>query len=689
MFEAVVNRQFKTYFSGLSGSVNMGAITVLRRIFNVHKIDGYVLIDNIENQVVLMKKKEFDSLCEYIKVDLERTSAIPRATIEKRGSVKVINMGAGGYLPYRMVSFREYSNYLNTTYYTKIQEYHYMTLRYMNFSHYEVIFKAMNSEMKSYISEMYSKYGEKLNKLMSNRGYNAEEYEVLLLALANVGVGELDLEGFTELCKVKELGARGLRTRLGILMSKYQMKGNKNENTLNKCDSNKETEQVYSSFNPMWFLEVFKNVQLFKIVRNISDENIDFLFNYKGIWYPLNICNIYKNKNYGDCTRLLEGNTKLSGVIFSHNELKNLSFNELNVRLIANCEKLCQKELEYDNNINLDEIENWYKIYISKYYKNVSINENDVIITFDMRRYNKENFCIVIKNEKSEKENVLKIYDDCNNNIELFSYIIDTNVLPRDVRRWSVKLEQKIRKIQNKVIESKKEEKALEEKGSNNLQKMRATNEIRIKTIENEMNVIYTKIKELENYLPLKEYGEYYIDNLADVEGVIVQSIDEFDYDYPSAIFSYSDDYHEENKWVSFFILFLTYDRYNDSYLFGLSSFDKDYDPILYSTEDRYLTTKQIEEMLSKFIEEYGIGGMFEEEAKELYSWYKPYNIKEKISELEELYEQKRKELERLIQRNDNYLNSSGRIKNKMEKNKTIEEAKDALKDLYKLFHSI
>ena len=46
----------------------MGVITVLRRIFNVH---------------------------------LERTSVILRAMIEKRGSVTAINMGTGGYLPYR------------------------------------------------------------------------------------------------------------------------------------------------------------------------------------------------------------------------------------------------------------------------------------------------------------------------------------------------------------------------------------------------------------------------------------------------------------------------------------------------------------------------------------------------------------------------------------------------------------
>ena len=58
MFEASVNRQFKSRFSSMNGVVHMGPISVLRRIFNGHSIDGYVLSNNFEEQLVVMKKKE-------------------------------------------------------------------------------------------------------------------------------------------------------------------------------------------------------------------------------------------------------------------------------------------------------------------------------------------------------------------------------------------------------------------------------------------------------------------------------------------------------------------------------------------------------------------------------------------------------------------------------------------------------
>lgn len=57
MFEASVNRQFKSRFGALNGVVHMGPISVLRRIFNGHSIDGYVLSNNFEDQLVVMKKK--------------------------------------------------------------------------------------------------------------------------------------------------------------------------------------------------------------------------------------------------------------------------------------------------------------------------------------------------------------------------------------------------------------------------------------------------------------------------------------------------------------------------------------------------------------------------------------------------------------------------------------------------------
>ena len=57
MFEASVNKQFKARFQGMQGVVNMGPLSVLKRLFNGHKIDGYVLSNNIDAELVVMKKE--------------------------------------------------------------------------------------------------------------------------------------------------------------------------------------------------------------------------------------------------------------------------------------------------------------------------------------------------------------------------------------------------------------------------------------------------------------------------------------------------------------------------------------------------------------------------------------------------------------------------------------------------------
>lgn len=96
MFEASVNRQFKSRFAAMNGVVQMGPISVLRRIFNGHTIDGYVLFNNFEEQLVVMKKKEFEALCKYIKVDIERTSNIPRAKLIKERGFRGIDLSNRG-----------------------------------------------------------------------------------------------------------------------------------------------------------------------------------------------------------------------------------------------------------------------------------------------------------------------------------------------------------------------------------------------------------------------------------------------------------------------------------------------------------------------------------------------------------------------------------------------------------------
>ena len=125
MFEASINRQFKSRFAALNGAVHMGPISVLRRIFNGHSIDGYVLSDNLGEQLVVMKKREFEALCKYIKVDIERTSNIPRAKLIKERNFRGIDMynrgviDPQGLLPYKDVTCGEYSRYLNAAYLEK------------------------------------------------------------------------------------------------------------------------------------------------------------------------------------------------------------------------------------------------------------------------------------------------------------------------------------------------------------------------------------------------------------------------------------------------------------------------------------------------------------------------------------------------------------------------------------------
>lgn len=279
MFEASINRQFKSRFAALNGAVHMGPISVLRRIFNGHSIDGYVLSNNFEEQLVVMKKREFEALCKYIKVDIERTSNIPRAKLIKERGMRGIDLSNSGgmnpnaLIPYRDVTCGSYSNYLNNAYLSQIQPYTHMILRGMNFSHYEVISKAMQSNMANAINQAYEKYGGNINNVLSKRSYNAEEYEVALLAIAYVGIDELNPDYLRVVCANDGSGARAMKNKL----DKYRGK--------DKVEKiNKEEIEEKTAFYPNWYIDIIKKYSnKFLGIRQVDENTMDIIVKLVGL----------------------------------------------------------------------------------------------------------------------------------------------------------------------------------------------------------------------------------------------------------------------------------------------------------------------------------------------------------------------------------------------------------------------
>ena len=300
MFEASINRQFKSRFAALNGAVHMGPISVLRRIFNGHSIDGYVLSDNLGEQLVVMKKREFESLCKYIKVDIERTSNIPRAKLIKERNLKGIDMYNRGMidpqslLPYKDVTCGEYSRYLNGAYLEKIQPWQHLVLNGMNFSHYEVIFKAMQSNMANAINQAYDKYGNNINGVLSKRSYNAEEYEVALLAVAYMGIDESNPDYLRVVCANDGSGARAMKSKL----DKYK---GLNQNKVEKIDKNKENIQKEQKN-----IEGIENAYIPWVEYNKGVwANVKYSTNPQGI--PYAIVSLYIDSNAEDEPDIMEG----------------------------------------------------------------------------------------------------------------------------------------------------------------------------------------------------------------------------------------------------------------------------------------------------------------------------------------------------------------------------------------------
>lgn len=305
MFEASVNKQFKSRFAVLNGVVNMGPISVLRRVFNGHSIDSYVLSNNLEEQLVVMRKKEFEALCKYIKVDIERTSNIPRAKLIKEKGMRGIDLNPGSsfnpcaLLPYVDVSASGYANYLNNIYLSQIQPYSHMILRGMNFSHYEVIGKAMSSSMANAINMAYQKHGANINNVLSKRSYNAEEYEVALLGVANLGIDKLTPKYFKALCANDGSGAKYMKSKLDKYLDTCRKEMN-SESVRDAIPSEKVSPYLYMNCIEKFvnsYPNTFRNLSNTKSSYGTPCAVFDYKYNKAGLFIPIYVYSVPNNNS--------------------------------------------------------------------------------------------------------------------------------------------------------------------------------------------------------------------------------------------------------------------------------------------------------------------------------------------------------------------------------------------------------
>ena len=234
MFEANANKQFNTKYSGYQGEVSMGAFTVIRRIFKGREITGYLLSDNISRKIFIMTQVQFKKFCDDFKLKLERTSNI---TIQKEDNIKVnTQIGAksmravigDGYVDtviweQSKTTNDQYTNYLNKLYISQLQGMPIIFTHGMNFTHYEVAIKAMRSNYADYIVKAFNTYGAIVRQGLSRKKINAEEYEVLLLAIAYLGNNSITTDDYKKLAQLTT-GAKGLRILLSNLVNENKNK---------------------------------------------------------------------------------------------------------------------------------------------------------------------------------------------------------------------------------------------------------------------------------------------------------------------------------------------------------------------------------------------------------------------------------------------------------------------------------
>ena len=159
----------------------------------------------------------------------------------------------------------------------------------LNFSHYDVIYKAMNSNMGRFINEVYIKNGEKVNNILRKRMLNAEEYQVALTGVAYIGNGQLNPIYLEKLCAADGSGAMAMRNKLQKYLEMTANDRNKEVKTDNGVKAEKPKKDILN-----WYCDcLIKSRNSFSDLRT---ENGPSPIVYITLNSGVNLC-IYRNSD--------------------------------------------------------------------------------------------------------------------------------------------------------------------------------------------------------------------------------------------------------------------------------------------------------------------------------------------------------------------------------------------------------
>lgn len=634
MFEASVNKQFKARFQGLQGVVNMGPLSVLKRLFNGHKIDGYVLSNNIDAELVVMKKEEFEKLCKYIKVEIERTSNIPRARIVKEKGYKLVEFDQFNKMPYKSVTCSQYSNYLNTCYRQRVINYQYMFFNGLNFSHYDVIYKAMSSNMGRFINEVYIKNGEKVNNILRKRMLNAEEYQVALTGVAYIGNGQLNPIYLEKLCAADGSGAMAMRNKLQKYLEMTANDRNKEVKTDNGVKAEKPKKDILN-----WYCDcLIKSRNSFSDLRT---ENGPSPIVYITLNSGVNLC-IYRNSD----------NNKHSVVIQSVDFGDKVKCERIEFNLSSEVSQL-EKELREKVNIMNKKV----KSYLDNIY---DINSED---WYKKLFKSNPNIFKLIKTEESGWVWFSYLYNGVSHKLRLHNHSMNDNIGFSDeiglqfilqTREEYIGLSNKDfeslfkKQLQDLMEYSESEKMKSEMKKSENIEELREELENQSLYLNSDLRIlekeqeslkkdIYSLTEQYEDmyrrFKTMDEYGDWLSAAFSkDLETTRIQKI--IDKNSYSVVFSYTNDYACSDDSKVVYLIEVATKSLTADYPF-ITFFD-----LIGPEKKTYpLNRKGAEDVLSafrRFIESGLAKATMEGDLKKMYSWYVPFNVdSESLEEIE------------------------------------------------------
>ena len=655
MFEASVNKQFKARFQGMQGVVNMGPLSVLKRLFNGHKIDGYVLSNNIDAELVVMKKEEFEKLCKYIKVEIERTSNIPRAKIVKEKGYKLVEFDQFNKMPYKSVTCSQYSNYLNTCYRNRVINYQHMFFNGLNFSHYDVIYKAMSSNMGRFINNVYVKNGEKVNNILRKRELNAEEYQVALTGVAYIGNGQLNPIYLEKLCAADGSGAMAMRNKLQKYLEMTANDRNKEVKTDNGVKAEKPKKDILN-----WYCDcLIKSRNSFSDLRT---ENGPSPIVYITLNSGVNLC-IYRNSD----------NNKHSVVIQSVDFGDKVKCERIEYNLSSEVNQL-GKELREKVNIMNKKV----KSYLDNIY---DINSED---WYKKLFKNNQNIFKLIKTEESGWVWFSYLYNGVSHKLCLHNHSMNDNIGFSDERRLQFILQTREeyiglsnkdfeslfkKQLQDLMEYSESEKRKSEMKNSENIEELREELENQSLYLNSDLRIlekeqeslkkdIYRLTEQYEDLYNKFKKADAYDDWLSypfskDLEMTKIQKVIDKNNFY-GVVFSYTDDYNCSDDSKVVYLLQVATKSLIADYPF-ITFYD------MIGKEDKVypLNNKYSEDVLSalkQFIETGLARPTNEGELKEMYSWYIPFNVNSdslkeieiRKNNLEKIYDEKEENIKEL-----------------------------------------